>query len=124
MPIIESTGDDELFNKHHSAATGDKVTEFLVFQKENGNSIVSSVAQARENARMVRDQITVEFWEELNELYLFLHSARARKMWRTSPYDFFQEIKNASLILQGLTDSYIKQIDQALAAKEKDIMEV
>jgi uncharacterized alpha-E superfamily protein len=107
MPIIESTGDDDLFEQKHRAASGENVTEFLVFQKENGNSIVSSVAQARENARMVRDQITVEFWEELNELYLFVHSPRARKLWRSNPYDFFQEIKNASLILQGLTDSAI-----------------
>lgn len=107
IPIIQSTGDEELFHQHHRRASGENVIDFLVFQKDNGNSIVSSVAQARENARMVRDQITVEFWEELNQLYLFLHSPRARKLWRASPYDFFQEIKNASLLLQGLTDSAI-----------------
>src|SRR5207244_3987983 len=87
IPIIQSTGDEELFEQHHQRATGENVTEFLVFQKANGNSIVSSIAQARENARMVRDQITVEFWEELNHLYLFVHSARAKKLWRSSPYD-------------------------------------
>jgi uncharacterized alpha-E superfamily protein len=107
MPIIASTGDDELFHQQYQRATGENVTEFLVFHRLNGNSIVSSVAQARENARMVRDQITVEFWEGLNHLYLFLLSPRARKLWRSSPYDFFQEIKNASLLLQGLTDSAI-----------------
>jgi uncharacterized alpha-E superfamily protein len=107
MPIIQSTGDEELFQQHYKRATGESVTEFLVFQKANGNSIVSSVAQARENARMVRDQITVDFWEVLNQLYLFLHSPRAKKLWRSSPYDFFQEIKNATLLLQGLSDSAI-----------------
>lgn len=107
LPIIQSTGDEELFSQLHPKLTGEKVTEFLVFQKENGNSIVSSIALARENARMVRDQITVDFWEELNNLYLFLHSGSARKQWRKSPFDFFQQIKNASLLLQGLTDSAI-----------------
>ena len=107
IPIIQSTGDEELFQQHHRRASGENVTEFLVFQKANTNSIVSSIAQARENARMVRDQIPVEFWEELNHLYLFVHSARAKKLWRSSPYDFFQEIKNGSLLLQGLTDSAI-----------------
>ncbi len=34
------------------------------------------------------------------------------------------QLKTAETALQGLTDSYVKQIDQALAAKEKDIMEV
>ena len=58
------------------------MTQFLVFQAENPNSIVSSIAQARENARMVRDQITAELWEELNRVYLFLHSPRAAQLWR------------------------------------------
>jgi uncharacterized alpha-E superfamily protein len=107
MPIIQSTGDEDLFRQHHRQVTGDSVAEFLVFQQENGNSIVSSVSQARENARMVRDQITGEFWEELNQLYLFLNSAGARKLWRESPFDFFQQVKESSLLLQGLTDSSI-----------------
>ncbi|MES2691939.1 MAG: alpha-E domain-containing protein [Verrucomicrobiota bacterium] len=107
MPIIQSTGDEELFQQQYKRATGENVTDFLVFQKSNGNSIVSSISQARENARMVRDQITGEFWEDLNRLYLFLHSPQAKKLWRSNPYDFFQEIKEASLLLQGLTDSAI-----------------
>src|SRR3954469_16203174 len=96
MPIVESTGDEEAFLKRHKNATAAAVTEFLVFDEENGNSIVSSICSARENARMVRDQITVEFWEELNRLYLFVRSPMARKDWRESPSDFFQEIKAAS----------------------------
>jgi len=107
MPIIESTGDDELFRQLHPQATGKTVTEFLVFQTENSNSILGSVAQARENARMIRDQITTELWEELNRLYLFLHSTQARALWRGSPHEFFREIKNSVLLLQGLTDSTV-----------------
>jgi uncharacterized alpha-E superfamily protein len=107
MPIVQSTGDDETFLELHDKATGQSVTEFMVFQPENSNSIVSSIAQARENARMVRDQITLELWEELNRLYLFLKSPRARQVWDRSPYEFFQEIKASSLHLQGLTDATV-----------------
>lgn len=105
MPIIQSTGDEELFQSLHAKATGKSVTEFLVFQPENPNSIVGSIAQARENARMIRDQITSDLWEELNRLYLFLHSPQARSLWRSSPYEFFAEIKNCALLLQGLNDA-------------------
>ena len=107
IPIVQSSGDEELFRKLHPRATGQSVTEFLVFQTENRNSIASSVAQARENARMVRDQITAELWEEINRLYLFLHSPRAAQLWRESPSDFFLTIKNGSLLLQGLTDATV-----------------
>jgi len=105
MPIVNSTGDEELFARLHSKATGKNVTEFLVFQPENSNSILGSIAQARENARMIRDQITSDLWEELNRLYLFLHSPQARSLWRSSPHELFAEIKNCALLLQGLSDA-------------------
>ena len=107
IPIVQSSGDEDLFRKLHPRTNGQTVTQFLVFQEENPNSIVSSIAAARENARMVRDQITAELWEELNRLYLFLNSARAAKLWKESPSDFFLTIKNGSLLLQGLTDATI-----------------
>lgn len=102
MPVIQSSGDEELFTTLHNGATGASVTEFLVFQTENPNSIVGSVAQARENARMVRDQLTIELWEEINRLYLFLRSPDARELWRRSPVDFFQQVRNSSLLILGI----------------------
>ncbi|HTV60928.1 MAG TPA: alpha-E domain-containing protein, partial [Verrucomicrobiae bacterium] len=101
-PIVQATGDEKEFFKLHPHATGKAVTEFLVFQAENPNSIVQTICQARENARMVRDQLTLELWEELNRLYLFVRSPEARQMWQRSPSEFFQEIKASSLHLNGI----------------------
>lgn len=107
MPIVQSSGDDELFRTLYPRATGKTVTDFMVFNPANPNSIHSSLGQARENARMVRDQIAVELWEEINRIYLYLNSPRAQKDWRESPSDFFHTVRNASLLLQGLTDATI-----------------
>ncbi len=107
MPIVQSSGDEDMFRSLHPRTTGQTVTDFLVFEPRNSNSIYSAVVQARENARMVRDQITAEIWEEINRIYLFLNSPTAQKEWRQSPYDFFQTIKSSSLLLQGLTDSTV-----------------
>jgi uncharacterized alpha-E superfamily protein len=104
-PIVQATGDEEEFFKFHPLATGPAVTEFLVFQQENPNSIFQCICSARENARMVRDQITLELWEELNRLYLFLRSPQARLVWDRSPSEFFQEIKSASLHLIGIMNA-------------------
>ena len=101
LPIVQTTGDEEQFFTLHKKATGQNVTEFLVFQMENPNSIVSSICQARENARMVRDQITIELWEELNRLYWFVRTPTARQVWTESPSEFFQQIKASSLHLIG-----------------------
>jgi uncharacterized alpha-E superfamily protein len=105
LPIVQTTGDEELFFKLHKKATAQNVTEFLVFQMENPNSLVSSICQARENARMVRDQITIELWEELNRLYWFVRTPTARQVWKESPSEFFQQIKSSSLHIIGLTDA-------------------
>ena len=109
LPIVQATGDEEAFFKKHTHATGKAVTEFLVFEMENPNSLLQSICQARENARMVRDQITVEIWEELNRLYWFVKTPQARQAWEESPTDFFQQIKGASLHLIGLTYSTLIQ---------------
>jgi uncharacterized alpha-E superfamily protein len=103
LPIVQTTGDEDQFFALHQKATAQAVTEFLVFQTENPNSIVSSVCLARENARMVRDQITIELWEELNRLYWFVRTPQARQVWKESPTDFFQQIKASSLHIIGLT---------------------
>ncbi|MEN9402229.1 MAG: hypothetical protein RL091_932 [Verrucomicrobiota bacterium] len=107
IPVVQSSGDEELFRKLYPRTTGQSVTDFMVFNPSNTNSICSSIGQARENARMVRDQITAELWEEINRIYLFVNSPRAKKEWRESPFDFFSTIKSSSLLLQGLTDATI-----------------
>ena len=106
-PIVQSTGDEDTFFESYSEANGHTVTEFLVFDRKNPNSIVSSISQARENARMVRDQITIEMWEEINRIHLLLRSDRAHRIWETSPTDFFHEIRSTSCHLQGLINSTV-----------------
>jgi len=105
LPIVQSTGAEGAFFSSHKQATAQAVSEFLVFEAENPNSIVQSICSARENARMVRDQLTLELWEELNRLYLFVRSPHARDMWRRSPSEFFQEIKSGSLHLIGIINA-------------------
>ncbi len=51
--------------------------------------------------------MTVELWETLNRLYLFLQGPAARRLWDESPSDFFQEIRNSSLPFQGMADATV-----------------
>lgn len=107
QPIVASTGDEELFAQLYPEVSGQNVSEFFVFQPANPNSIVSCIGHARENARTVRDQITVELWETLNRLYLYANSTAARRRWEESPDDFFNEVRNGSLLLQGMADATV-----------------
>ena len=76
LPLISTTGDDEVFNERYNASpTRDNVIRFLLFDRDNPNSIISCVAHARENARAIRQVIPSVVWEELNKFYLLTKSA-------------------------------------------------
>ena len=104
-PIISSLEENELFTKLYKEPDGRATIDFVGLQKKNPNSIYSCVASARENARTTREQISSEMWEQINKLYLFVSSDSARKLARSSPYEFFNRIICGSHLFQGISDA-------------------
>lgn len=80
-------------------------TDLLAFDTENPNSIVSCVANARENARQVRETISSEMWLQLNRLFLDLRQTRIDQIWGEQPHEFFRAVKDGAHLFQGITDS-------------------
>lgn len=105
VPILRAAGDEELFFRLYPVADSQNVTEFMTFREENPNSVVACLLSARENARQVRDQISREMFEVLNECYLFLKSKNAREVWESGAHEFYEQIKRYSHLFQGLTAS-------------------
>jgi uncharacterized alpha-E superfamily protein len=104
QPLINTTGDHELFAKLYGEADRDKTIEFLTFDRENPNSIRSCVRAARENARSVREHISSEMWEQINSFYLLINDA-AHEESMDLPHQFFVDIMTASHTFIGITDS-------------------
>lgn len=80
------------------------LTQFLTFDTQNKGSLVSCINTARENARQIREQISSEMWEELNELYLEVRAANINSIY-AQPHGFYGPIKEGSQKFQGITDS-------------------
>jgi uncharacterized alpha-E superfamily protein len=105
-PLINTTGDDALFAEHYSETTKRNVVQFLTFDTRNPNSIFSSVAAARENARIDRQYITQEMWEQINRFYLAMQSGARDAARGIEPQpDFFSEVTTASHLFLGITDA-------------------
>jgi uncharacterized alpha-E superfamily protein len=104
-PIISSLEENELFASLYDSPDGKAVIDFVSLQKKNPNSIHSCLTLARENARTTSEQISSEMWEQINRLYLFVKSDAAKKLARTSPYEFFKRIITGSHLFQGITDA-------------------
>jgi len=111
VPVLRTAGDEERFFQLYPKADSASVTEFMTFHRENPNSVFSCVCAARENARQVRDQISLEMWEVLNEMYLFLQSRDAQQVWRDGPGAFYDQVKRYSHLFQGLTDATFSRTD-------------
>lgn len=103
-PLIMVTDDRERFLTLHSEFTAAAVSDFLVFNRHNPNSIFSCIALARENARSIIETIASEMWEQVNRLYHFLNTAD-HDILQTDPYNFYREIKNGSHLFQGIADA-------------------
>lgn len=101
-PLIQMSGDEELFNTLYSETSAQSVTDFLLWHPQNPNAVITCITRARENARTVREQISSEMWEQLNRLY-FLVGHTNRQAVLSSPNQFFTQVRDGSQAFQGIT---------------------
>lgn len=104
QPLVYTTGDHQWFAKHYGEATQENVIRFLTIDPHYSNSILKCLHNARENARSIRETISSEMWEHLNQFYYTVMEAALGKDTLNSPQDFFHEVKMASHLFKGITD--------------------
>ena len=105
QPLVDTTGDREVFNRRYPEPSQANVIQFLTFDPGNPNSILACLRAARENARSVREIISSDMWLQLNKFYLMVQSAASEPRIFRAPYDFFHEVKLASQSFDGITDA-------------------
>ena len=103
-PLIQVTGDDEFFHEHYEVPNGESVTQFLAFDNDYPNSMISSLRQARENSRGVRESLSSETFEQLNDFYHFVSNA-AQQSVLDSPNEFFDAVRRIAIQWTGVVDS-------------------
>ncbi|MBZ0291673.1 MAG: alpha-E domain-containing protein [Anaerolineae bacterium] len=81
------------------------ITELVIFEQDNDNSIVHCIVSARENARHVREMISSEMWEQLNRLYLRVWNTGIDVIWNAEPYEFLRDVRDSIHLFDGITDS-------------------
>ncbi len=101
---VDTTGDGKIFRRRYPHATQDAVVDFLTADNENPNSICSCMRAARENARSVREIISSEMWEQVNELYMLVRDIRGQITTDVLPR-FFHQVRMACHQFQGVTDA-------------------
>ena len=103
-PLILTTGDLPGFQERYGTATADNVIQFLTFDPDYPNSILSCLRWARENARSTREIISSEMWEQINAFYLMVNEAALEHPQTTLP-SFFTQVKLSSHRFAGIMDA-------------------
>jgi uncharacterized alpha-E superfamily protein len=81
------------------------ISQWLTFDLENPDSILSCVARARANARSVRGSINAQVWRELNKLYLLLIDPVFMSDAGESPHEYYQAVERGSCLFHGIFDA-------------------
>jgi uncharacterized alpha-E superfamily protein len=107
LPLIDACGDRELFDKLYPDGQPDDVVRFLVREEGNPSSIINCIAVARENARQIREVITTEMWEQINDLYWTLQESDT--FWGQPLQEQLREIRRACQLFYGITDATLSR---------------
>ncbi|MEZ4332557.1 MAG: alpha-E domain-containing protein [Myxococcota bacterium] len=77
------------------------VQRYLCLEKSNPASILSSLFWARENARTIRETVSLEMWLTLNDLWLWFGSRSARRLWDVDRTAFYAHLRNQCALYHG-----------------------
>ncbi len=107
QPLVSVTGDQAWYREHYGdePATREQALDFLAFNRDYQNSLVSCLRAARENARSIREIISSEMWERLNQFNLSVQeAARSLRTGGDALFEFFQQVKVQGHLFTGLVE--------------------
>ena len=112
-PVIVVSGEEDEFrarvtegaDEHPAWGDGEVVQRFMVWDEANGVSLARSISGMRWNARSVRDVLSLEAWEAVNELHLWSNSAEANASYTHHREAFYQYVRRATQLTLGLLRS-------------------
>ncbi len=105
-PVVITTGEAEPFAARYgrsASADGERVQYHLTWDTDSWVSLRRSVAMARDNARGMREVLSLEVWQAVNELHLWLDSTTARELYDTHRYEFYRHVQRVAQLALGLT---------------------
>jgi uncharacterized alpha-E superfamily protein len=107
MPLLNITASEATFAQDYPGApiTAQRVIEFLTRERANPNAIRTSLRMSRENARVVRDRISKEMWEALNELWFALERSLSTPLVPERAALLYAEVRNGVARFHGLTSN-------------------
>ncbi|WP_298496696.1 alpha-E domain-containing protein [uncultured Maritimibacter sp.] len=101
--IMQTAGVEFSYNLSHDEVAKDQVIDWMLRSKDNPSSVLSTIAAARQNARMVRTALTMEVWEAVNACYMATKEDLARKVSERDLPAVLKNIRQRTALVRGTT---------------------
>ncbi len=106
--LISTTGDAKSFQERFDIYNRENVLHFLLFDTSYAHSVISCLRAARENARTIREFLSVEIWEQVNSFFHMVEDAgKDKNHIYENPSDFCQQVKVRGMALSGTINETI-----------------
>lgn len=108
-PLLEILACRQAYEATESSVTDERALQsFIITDEENPSSLLSSLHQARENARTTRDLMPNEAWRAVNELLLFAEDKLTKEVARKR-HDVLTQIVGRCQAINGLLAGTMSQ---------------
>ena len=112
-PVIVVAGEESGFgtrcaegkDDHRAWGDGELVQRFMTWDEDNLVSLRRSVSSARWNARQIREVVSLEAWEAVNELHLWMSSHAATLEFQNQRDSFYRQVRKMTQLCLGLLRS-------------------
>jgi uncharacterized alpha-E superfamily protein len=105
LPLVVVTGQEQDFlelTPPERVDDPETVQDYLTWNPDNASSLYSSLRAARENARTIRETISLEMWETLNDLWVWLGERAAQRLYQGDRHSFYLRLRNGCLMYHGV----------------------
>jgi len=104
-PMLAITGSRELFDSLYEEVNEANVYDFLLLSEDNPHSVMVSLKLGREYARTMRERISEEMWEHLNQMHLEMEGLELNEVLSKGSYHFNKRIQSFCNAFQGYSDN-------------------
>ncbi len=99
--VVTTAGVLEGYTQKYEDYTATNVVDYLLRDADNPSSVTSVTNNARTNARMVRNTLTTEVWEAVNDNWMTLKSALKKPIKETELPALLGTIRQQSALVRG-----------------------
>jgi uncharacterized alpha-E superfamily protein len=112
-PVVVVSGEEARFrdriaggdDDHPAWGDAEVVQRFMVWDADNAVSLARSITGARWNARSIREVLSLEAWEAVNELHLWIGDAAAQTQYVHHRDEFYRHARRTTQLTLGLLRS-------------------